>query len=148
MVRNAEYFLSDPALLSINDATAAVRLLMGRNDIAIDQTENDLMVKKGLPAVITKENANHRIGDICYERVPVVVGKTLAFVEPVTHDLVLKSRQSRCAWKKSSNIPEIFLSNALYHLTKDERSVVLNTTKPSDLSSELIELVLDCLDQK
>uniref|UniRef100_A0A0M3ISN2 Crp/Fnr family transcriptional regulator n=1 Tax=Ascaris lumbricoides TaxID=6252 RepID=A0A0M3ISN2_ASCLU len=76
-----------------------------------------------------------------------MVGKTLAFVEPITHDLLLGPRQIRCPWKQGLITSEKLTSNPLYYLVKGEQKVVFNATKPLD-SSELNELVLDRLVQK
>ncbi|KHN76704.1 hypothetical protein Tcan_18227 [Toxocara canis] len=100
--------------ISVKSPTAATRILLGRSDIAARCVDDSLLVTRCYLIKPKTIQGNRRLGDKCYELLPIEVNNQLMFMTPLDHDLVAQSLEGRCPGRRPKHYqktkPWIFLA--------------------------------------
>ena len=127
--------------ISVKDATAAMRILLKRNDIAARHVDDQFLVTAGYPVEPEKSFLNHQVEEKCYEYLSVQVKGQVVFIAPNTHNVKLHSREVSCPWKPPRNNHEITAGLGLNKFST-ERTLFTGNKLP-DIEDEWIKLAID-----
>ncbi|MFH4973340.1 hypothetical protein AB6A40_000049 [Gnathostoma spinigerum] len=117
--------------------TAAVRLLLARNDVKATRMGDLFRVTPCHRVKPDKIYTNHRVGDRCFEDLPIITGDHLMFVDAISKEVKLTSKQLNC----ESLTLQPFMKSSMIGIESeavpnDDKKVIFNGRKISSLKED------------
>jgi hypothetical protein len=109
-----------------HDPTSAMRIALRRDDVVAGLAGRAVMTAKCHQRVVDHEYDDFKVGDTCYEYMPVSIDGRVMYVRPMSRDLVDTSPKVDCHHR----LPVYTMKNGQWHT---QTSAVQVTTVPTHL---------------